>query len=32
VQTDAGLKRWIKRQKKMSRAEEAESDFEAFFR
>jgi hypothetical protein len=32
VQTDAGLKRWIKMQKKMSRAEEAESDFEAFFR
>ena len=32
VQTDAGLKRWIKMQKKMSRAEEFEPDFEGFFR
>ncbi|MBC7547790.1 MAG: hypothetical protein H7224_03990 [Polaromonas sp.] len=32
VQTDAGLKRWIKLQKKMSQVEEIEPDFEGFFR
>ncbi len=32
VQTDTGLKRWIKIQKRMSKAETFEPDFEGFFR
>ena len=32
VQTDAGLKRWIKMQKKVSAAEAFDPDFECFFR
>lgn len=32
VQTDAGLKRWIKMQKKISKIEEFDPDFERFFR
>ena len=32
VQNDAGLKRWVKMQKKMFKAEELEPDFGSFFR
>ena len=32
VQTDAGLKRWLKLQKKMAKADEFEPDFDEFFR
>lgn len=32
VQTDAGLKRWLKRQKKMARAANVEPDFDELFR
>lgn len=32
VQTDAGLKRWVKDQKKMMKADELESGFESYFR
>ena len=32
VQTDAGLKRWLKLQKKMTKADNFEPDFDGFFR
>lgn len=32
VQTDAGLKRWLKLQKKMAKADNFEPDFDGFFR